>query len=454
MMENRSFDHYFGWLPTDEAYMEAGRSRYGAGFAVNGRNRLAYRDPHGAMLHTHHLTGQKLIDDPTRGCGGHPDPGHGWDEGRAQRDHGFVAKGTGNDIFALGYFESADLPCYAPLVRAFTTFDTYHAAIMSSTYPNRLYLLSAQTNGLKDPPLPLASLGFHWPSIWDRLRAAGVSAANYAVDIPTSLFFGANQIPDVRPIAAFFADAAAGRLPHVVFVDPGFQSGYRTDDHPLGDHRLAQAFVGLIFQAFHTSPQWRRGAMIITYDEWGGFFDHAPVPVVPDARASSVDENNFGQVGFRVPTILASPFARPGFVDHRYYDHTSILRFIEWRFLGAPPEGSAGSRWWLTTRDRFANNIGASLLSTPESDVRLDPTVVIPDVSLPCSAYWVQDTPGLDQVGQVLFPRPRGNGLPVQVGEFGVAGVHPLEEAARAGYFERLGYTIQPSMTLRELTGQ
>src|SRR4029079_2606034 len=85
MMENRSFDHYFGWLPTDSAYIEAGRSRYGADFTVDGNNDLTYVAPDGAAVPTHHLGDHQTVNDPARGCG-HPDPGHGWDQGRTQRD--------------------------------------------------------------------------------------------------------------------------------------------------------------------------------------------------------------------------------------------------------------------------------------------------------------------------------------------------------------------------------
>ena len=86
---------------------------------------------------------------------------------------------------------------------------------------------------------------------------------------------------------------------------------------------------------------------MLCYDEWGGFFDHVRPPILADDRASRIDTNNFGQAGFRVPSIVASPYARPGAVDHTVYDHTSILRFLHWRFLGAPAEGPG-------YRDRFA----------------------------------------------------------------------------------------------------
>jgi phospholipase C len=325
---------------------------------------------------------------------------------------------------------------------------------MSSTYPNRLYLLSAQTNGLKDPPLPLTQGGFQWPSIMDRLSAAGVSWRNYAQDLPTAAFFGAKQLLNVRPLAEFLADAATGTLPHVSFVDPGFMSGFRADDHPLGDHRVAQSLVGLVFSALHASPQWRRSAMFVTYDEWGGFFDHVRPPVVRDDRLSRVDENNFGQLGFRVPTLLLSPFARPGYVDHALYDHTSILRFIEWRFLGAPATGPSPGRgrpqWWLTSRDRFANNIGQSLSSVPEADARLDPRALIPDLSLACVGRTFQDVPVADDLEKALIPQPQPYGVFSGAGS-GVIGVSSMERAAQSGYFDRLGYRISASLTPQDL---
>ena len=135
------------------------------------------------------------------------------------------------------------------------------------------------------------------------------------------------------------------------------------------------------------SKQWERGLFILTYDEWGGFFDHVKPPMLADERASADIENDFGLAGFRVPTIMASPYARQNYVDHRVYDHTSILRFVEWRFLGAPPEGPGGDPTWnLTLRDRNANNVAAALGSThpdPELGFDLD-RVEIGPYSLAC----------------------------------------------------------------------
>jgi hypothetical protein len=108
--------------------------------------------------------------------------------------------------------------------------------------------------------------------------------------------------------------------------------------------------------------------LVVTYDEWGGFFDHVAPHHFADDRASKQDAHDFGQAGFRVPAAILTPFSAPNLVDHTPYDHTSILRFLEWRFLGAPargPQRGAGSQWWLTKRDRHANPVGQTLVSTP-----------------------------------------------------------------------------------------
>ncbi len=418
MMENRSFDHYLGWLGDDETYLEAGRRRYGRRFRVKATTRRFYRTPDGTIASTYALT-RSGEPNPYRGCG-HPDPGHGWNAGRVQRDRGFLAAGSGNDEYALGYFTAGDLPFYDRLTRRFTVLDRCHCSILGPTFPNREYLHSAQSGGIKTNALPFEvgyPQGFTWPTIWDRLTAAGVPCRYYYVDLPVTLLWGTRLLPLSRPAAEYFTDAAAGQLPNVVFLDPGFTSELRTDEHPHGDVRDGQRLVYNYLKAFVESPHWERGLFILTYDEWGGFFDHVRPPRLPDDRRSGVDAEDFGQAGFRVPARLISPWARPGFVDHVPYDHTSILRFIEWRFLGAPPHGPGrpGDTWFLTRRDRYANNIGLSLLPEgPDPEIDLTPPPALDDTSPPCSAPL------------------RATAAP--------PAMHDLERALHAGFFERMGF--------------
>ena len=103
MMENRSFDHYLGWLGSDEKYLEAGKSRWGSKFTVDGKIDLTYVDGDGKRHKTHHLTRGDAEPHPFRGCG-HPIPGHGWYAGRVELADGFLAAGTGNDPYAIGYY--------------------------------------------------------------------------------------------------------------------------------------------------------------------------------------------------------------------------------------------------------------------------------------------------------------------------------------------------------------
>jgi phospholipase C len=361
MMENRSFDHWLGWLAEDGQYLEAGRRRYGRHFSVDGNQHQSFPGPAG-MVPTAHVPDQQNQPNPFQGCG-HPDPSHGWTGGRAERDQGFLAPATGNDEFALGYYLRDDLPFTSRLASRFTTFDAYHASLLGPTYPNREYLHSAQSGGNKSNYLPIAEGGFTWPTIWERLEAAGVPCRYYASDLPVTALWGQRLNHFQKFLPDYLTDCANGTLPNVVMVDPTFLGVNQNDDHPLADIRGGQRFLREVFQAFYESPHWESGLFVVTYDEWGGFFDHVRPPVFADDRASAVDAENFGQAGFRVPTVMASPFALSNFVDHRQYDHTSVLRFLEWRFLGAPPEGPGkqGDTWFLTQRDRNAANLGASL---------------------------------------------------------------------------------------------
>ena len=422
MMENRSFDHYLGWLGADEGYLERGRRNYGDEFAIDARPHQTYPDAHGTPVPTFSLAHGASVAG-YRGCG-FEDPGHGWTAGRAERDGGFLAPDSGNDLFALGYQEADDLPFHARMARRFTTFDRYHASLLGPTQTNRRYLHSAQSGGYKNNYIPIAEGGHQWPTIWDRLVSARVPVRSYSADLPSLAFWGGRMAPILGSIDEYFESCRAGRLPAVTFLDPPYLPWWQADDHPLCDPAAGQRYLRDVFRAFVDSPHWERGLFVLTYDEWGGFFDHVAPPVLPDLLASTVDDDNFGQAGFRVPTILASPYARPGYVDHRLYDHTSIMRFLEWRFLGAPAEGPSGDGWWLTPRDRAANNIGASLgASQPDPEVF--------DLGdLPLRA----PTPRCDGSDQLIAPG-------MQVG--GPGG--DLLDALEAGFFDRVGIAADPS---------
>ena len=378
MMENRSFDHYLGWLGADSTYLDEGRRRWGSGFSVAARQHLQYRNPAGRLVSTEPITASPDEANPYRICAG-PAPAHDWNAGRAQRDHGFLSAGSHNAESAIGFYNADDVPVHAALARRFTVNDRHFSSLLGPTFPNRMYFHSAQSEGRKNDPGPLRPGVFDDVTIWDRLGAAGVRSAYYYSDSPASLLvYGARMHPYIRVLDRYFEDCANGTLPNFTFVAPSFSGPYRTDNHPRGCINVGERFVLEIFGALLQSAQWHRSLFVLCYDEWGGFFDHVRPPILADDRASRVDANNFGQAGFRVPSIVASPYARPGAVDHTVYDHTSILRFLHWRFLGAPAEGpgsGAASRWALSKRDRNAHNIGRSLWTRRHPDVQLDVAV-------------------------------------------------------------------------------
>jgi len=349
MMENRSFDHYFGWRTGTQQQV-----------FVDNRPEPTY----GQLVATH-----RLAPGDFRGCG-HPDPDHGWDGGRDQLAHGFLS--GGNDEFALGYYDSADLDFYTALTNEFTLCDNYFCSLLGPTFPNREYMHSAQSGALKTNALPNSvpgmETGFTWPTIWDLCNANDVPWGYYFVDLPAIGLWGSKNANGAHHIEDLFADLAAGTLPNVTFVDPGFTTGLRTDEHPYGDARAGQAFVHNVVKSLLESPLWPRTALFLNYDEWGGFFDHVRPPRVADARGTPADpagENDFGQLGFRVPCTIVSPYAPRQKLSSQlvgssaFFEHCSILKYIESKFLRGR---------YLTARDRYASDIGVLLNGPPRLD--------------------------------------------------------------------------------------
>ncbi len=314
MMENRSFDHLLGWMPN-----------------ANGRQSgLSYPDNNGNLQPTHRLNFYV-------GCS-HPDPDHSYAGGRSEYDNGKMdgwLRTSSNDSFSIGYYEEADLPLFSTLARNFTTLNNYFPSILSSTYPNRIFQHAAQTDRLSNT-LDLASL----PTIWDRLQSAGVTCRYYYSNVPFLALWGLSYCGISSLYATFAIDAAAGKLPAVSFVDPWFtilDDGTGNDDHPHADLRKGEIFLRNIVSTLAASPHWNNTVLVINRDEWGGFFDHVVPPrvIAPNAVDSDL-LNGQALLGCRVPTIIVSPFARGNPAKPRInsllYDHTSVLKLIEWRW--------------------------------------------------------------------------------------------------------------------------
>jgi phospholipase C len=321
MMENRSFDHFFGWIPGADG-RQAG---------------LTYFDNANLPHRTHHLTDYQ-------GCG-HVDPDHSYAGGRIEYNNG-ACDGwlrANNDEYAIGYYTQSDFAFYGDAAMHWTVFDRYFSATMAGTFPNKIYQYAAQTDRAANT-FELCEL----PTILDLLIKAGRSARYYFNDVPFLALWGLKYLPISRPYPSFLADCASGNLPDVAFVDPRFlgeAQGVSVDDHPFADIRNGQFFIDQVYRAVTKSPAWGSTALIINYDEWGGFYDHVPPAEAPDVNPA------FALRGFRIPAMMIAPWARTNQVSSEIYDHTSVLKMIEWRW-GLPP---------LSVRDLHANNIAEAL---------------------------------------------------------------------------------------------
>jgi phospholipase C len=340
MMENRSFDHLLGWLPGADG-KQAG---------------LTFTDRYAVKHTTFHQT-------QYAGCGFH-DPDHSYEGGRIELNGGKCdgwLKAGENDLLAISYFTQPDLAFLGKAAPAWTACDRYFAAVLAETYPNRFYQHAAQTDRLHNSTAQ-ATL----PTIWDRLSDAGLTGRYYFSDVPFTALWYDKYLSISQPFAQFLADAAAGQLPQVSFVDPRFEdegSGTSNDDHPRADIRAGEAFLNQVYNAVTTSPNWPNTLLVINFDEWGGFYDHVAPGTAPDVSPTTALR------GFRVPALVISPRARRGYVDHTVYDHTSVLKAIEWRW-GLPA---------LTPRDAAAANIVQALDFTSPPNLAA-PAFTVPQV--------------------------------------------------------------------------
>lgn len=338
MMENHSYDNYLGML------------RRGDGFRLDSRGRptAANVDSAGHPVRAYHLA--TTCQQKTR-------PSQAWDASHVQysdgRNDGFVRSDSGP--VAMGYWTKEDLPFYYGLATTFPLADRYFSSVLAQTYPNRRFLLAATAYGLVDDSV--ASLSQPPPpggTIYDRLNAHSISWKNYFSSLPTTFL-----IPSIRqakpnnavPVADFFTDAAAGRLPAYSLVDPDFE--HNSEENPQ-NILVGEAFSARVINAVMNGPAWSKTLLVWCYDEGGGYYDHVPPPaaIAPDSirpvlPATQHLPGGYDRYGFRVPCVIVSPRARRDYVSPVVHDHTSILKLIETKW-NLPA---------LTYRDANASNL-------------------------------------------------------------------------------------------------
>jgi phospholipase C len=284
---------------------------------------------------------------------------------------------------AMGYYDDRDLPYYWNLADEYVLFDRFFSSAAGGSFVNHLYWVAAAPSSSGDR-MTGESLD-EMTTIFDRLQAAGVSWKFYVQNYePRLTYRTVSEFPGNRasqvvwcpllnfdrfiddPVLSshivdldeYYADLQNGTLPAVAYIVPSGPS-----EHPPSNLLSGQKFVRALIQALMQSDAWPQSAFLVTYDDWGGWYDHVPPP--------QVDEYGYG---FRVPAFLVSAYARRGYIDHTTLDYTSILKFIEDNFGLAP----------LATRDAQANSfIGAFDFSQPPRQPHFIPLERVKSASRP-----------------------------------------------------------------------
>ena len=257
---------------------------------------------------------------------------------------------------------SQEIPHYREYAQHFVLADRYFTSVHGPSLPNHLFTVAAQSGGVIDnvsvgrggvacdgsPTGTVTVIDangnrteqspcFDFMTLTDLLEAAGISW-KYYIDgdgifavirhIRNSPMWAQNR----ASTAQFLQDAQSGQLPAVSWLI----TPYEGSEHPpnstcAGDNQTAE-FINLIMQG----PAWNSTTIFVTYDDFGGFYDHVPPP--------QLDQDGLGP---RVPLLIISPFAKPGYISHTLYEHSSMLKFIETRYHLSS----------LTARDAAANNM-------------------------------------------------------------------------------------------------
>jgi phospholipase C len=377
MQENRSFDSYFGTYP--------GADGIPAG--------ISFTDPFdGSKVSSFHDANNVNRGGP-----------HGWDNAQADinagKMDGFLAqayKGINETGFApsntpgknpkdvMGWHDYHEIPNYWNYARLYVLQDRMFESVASYSLPAHLYMLAAQSGGYVGSAGQPKPSTYNFPEITELLTSGRIDWKYYVTSgtIPDTedghvvgsisaqqqdpdkytLWNPLPAFPDVQNDPAersrlqdtsqFYIDAAAGSLPAVSWVIP---SG-GVSEHPPSGVKEGMAYVTGLVNAAMQGPGWNTSAIFLSWDDWGGFYDHVAPPKI----------DQYG-LGIRVPGLVISPYARQGYIDHKTYSFESWLRIVEERFQVSP----------MTARDTGALDMldAFDFTQRPREPALLSPTL-------------------------------------------------------------------------------
>lgn len=259
-------------------------------------------------------------------------------------------------------YDESTASIYRQLARAFALCDNYYSDVRGPSHPNYLMMIAAQTPIVNTPhPDECPDFCLDLPTIADRLDAKGLRWQDYG-GIFTAIknLSGRSEIHD-RSDKEFFEDVAKGNLPDVAWLNSGFLiEGDDKSGHPPSALCKAENYAVSVLNAIMGGPQWESTAVVLVWDDWGGFYDHVDPPTV-----ETWTDGTPLRYGYRVPAIVISPYARRGYISHTLHSHVSTLRFIETIFELEP----------LNERDASASDLldCFDFNQTPASSLKLAP---------------------------------------------------------------------------------
>lgn len=379
--ENRSFDNYFGLFPGADGASHA---------------RLA----NGKIVPLGHTPDHTLLD-----------IGHAGDAAALAINNGQMnqfnllpgAIQDGHDV-ADSQFHQSDIPDYWAYARRYALDDHFFATIAGPSFPNHLVTVAADSNNVVDNPRgqthhawgcdsgPYTVVNainpqtgrayvtrpcFNIPTLADTFQKYHVSWKYYAPAQYQSGYIW-DSFDAIKPVrysrlwktvadysdTKFIADARAGRLPSVSWL----VTNATQSEHPPYSVCVGENWTVNQINAIMRGPEWKSTLIVLTWDDWGGFYDHVAPPRL-----------NYISLGLRVPTILISPYSRPHFIDHNTMNFDSILKFIEQDFhLPALNGNDRQAPSLLTSLNLKQHPLGAELLKgrkCPAADYHIKSTI-------------------------------------------------------------------------------
>src|SRR6266481_929001 len=391
MLENRSFDHMLGFSGITGTDAKTGQPTAIEGMTGSESNQVGDQ-VYGVVTGAADVMGtgpaHNFLDVLEQLCGadatytsGQAYPTQITNSGFASSYESLAGPGSGGE--AMKCFASDRLPVLNALAREFVVCDHWFSSMPGPTEPNRMFVHAATSGAFDDSPsnteigesilLPDSGIAFKHGTIFKLLDDAGVKYRIYADDhFPNVAELHDVSVWSIQEFENFADDLNDDDFDaSYVFIEPSYDALDTYDDgnsqHPNGSVAAGERFIKATYEAIRQSPLWPSSLLVITWDEHGGFYDHAPPPpAVPTGSVGRDHGFTFAELGPRVPAIVVSPLIPRNLIEHRVFDHAAIPATLE-RVFNLPSS--------LTSRDGGNGVNNLATLSTP----RTDAPVTLPD---------------------------------------------------------------------------